>query len=82
MRARVVDLVVCPKCRGQLEVRPEIVDGDEPPATVNDGMGEGVFRLPFLGGRFSLLLGAPAATAQGSHRPAWSPCSPPSPGKE
>jgi hypothetical protein len=39
--------------------------GDEPPATVNDGMGEGVFRLPSLGGRFSLLVGAPAATAQG-----------------
>jgi uncharacterized protein YbaR (Trm112 family)/ubiquinone/menaquinone biosynthesis C-methylase UbiE len=29
MRARVVDLVVCPKCRGRLEVRPGIVDGDE-----------------------------------------------------
>lgn len=39
--------------------------GDEPPATVDDGMGEGVFRLPLLGGRFSLLVGAPMATAQG-----------------
>jgi hypothetical protein len=39
--------------------------GDEPPLTLDDGMGEGVFRLPLLGGRFSLLVGAPMATASG-----------------
>jgi hypothetical protein len=39
--------------------------GDEPSPTVDDGMGTGVFRLPLLGGRWSLLVGAPAATVQG-----------------
>ncbi len=40
--------------------------GDEPPVTLEDGMGEGFFRLPLLGGRFSLLVGAPQATVHGN----------------
>jgi hypothetical protein len=41
---------------------------DGVPPTMNDGMGEGVFRLPVLGERFSLLVGAPLATIDGAER--------------
>ena len=42
--------------------------GGLPPPTVDDGMGEGVFRLPLLGERFSLLVGAPLATIDDAAR--------------
>jgi hypothetical protein len=38
------------------------------PPTVNDGMGEGTFRLPVLEERFSLLIGAPLAELDGAER--------------
>lgn len=42
--------------------------GGVPPTTVNDGLGEGAFRLPVVGGRFSLLVGAPTAELDGVSR--------------
>jgi hypothetical protein len=39
-----------------------------PPPTVNDGLGEGVLRLPHVGERFSLLIGAPLAELDGAER--------------
>jgi FG-GAP repeat len=38
------------------------------PSTIEDGQGEGTFRLPLLGERFSLLIGAPLAELDGAER--------------
>ncbi|MCX4248035.1 hypothetical protein [Paraliomyxa miuraensis] len=39
-----------------------------PPPILDDGLGEGTFRLPLFGDRFSLLVGAPSASVDGAAR--------------